>query len=93
MAEQTTPIETRDRDGRPQDLYRFDNGYGASALRWTNGVARWDLAVIQWHGNTFSVVLHAPIAEPFLDSLAESEVHKVLAQIKALPIAAVPTEA
>lgn len=89
-----TPVVTRTFKGQRQDLYHFENGFGASVLH-CNGAPGsslvWhDLVVIRWEGPTFHVVFDSPVTYGLrvLDSLAEPEVHEALAEIKALPAVA-----
>lgn len=87
------PIVTRTFKGQRQDLYHFDNGFGASVLH-CNGAPGSDLIwfdvdVVRWDGATFHNVSDTPFASgalDVLDSLNESEVGEALAAIKALPV-------
>lgn len=86
------PIVTRTVQGRPQDLYHFDNNFGAAVMH-CNGTPGsdliwYDVDVIRWDGATFRNVSGTPStsrALDVLDSLDESEVAEALAAIKALP--------
>lgn len=89
MSTRIKPVVTRDNDGREQCLYRLGNDYGASVLR-CNGAPGsrrvwYDLAVIRWSGETFTVDFTTPITGSVLDSLSAGEVQKTLAEIAALP--------
>jgi hypothetical protein len=92
-AQRFTPVVTRTLKGRPQDLYHFENGFGAAVMH-CNGAPGSDLIwfdvdVIRWDGATFRNVSGTPFASralDVLDSLNESEVAEALAAIKALPV-------
>ena len=70
-----------------QYVFRTTNDYGASII--TGGIAyakdgTWELAVIQWKGNSFDIVYDTPITEDVLGGLTPSEVVSVLERIETL---------
>lgn len=82
-----------------QKLYRFDNGYGASVVRFTTPYGAgsygaesglWEMAVIRWtsDGNTgrdFTIDYDTGITDDVLGHLDEDEVQEYLAKIRDLP--------
>lgn len=77
-----------------QRLYRFENGFGASVVQFfVGGMAgsygaesgQWELAVIRWHGDDFTLTYDTPITDDVLGRLAEDEVQDYLRQIRDLP--------
>ena len=74
--------------GGVQILHRFDNGYGASIVKneYSHGGSEglWELAVIRWNGEKFSLVYHTSITDDVLGYLSDSEVQEVLERIEAL---------
>jgi hypothetical protein len=84
------PVETRDNKGSEQRIYRLGNGYGVSAIGWAPGSGRiwWDVAVIRWRGETWTVVFDTPVNRELLDSLSDEEVQDVLTRLSGLPTCA-----
>ena len=79
------PVLTRCINGGTQDIYRFDNGYGASVVNHSFSYGT-ELAVIQFHGKDieFSLVYSTPITDDVIGNLTDDEVEEVLQQIKDL---------
>ena len=86
-----------------QRLYRFDNGYGASVVRFmlpamsqlrtTAGsygadAGLWELGVIVWDGDNFQLTYDTPITGDVIGHLTEDEVQETLRQIRDLPAVA-----
>lgn len=81
----------RERRGGIQRIYRFDNGYGASVIRFDGSYGYedglWELAVIQFKDDSmskFDLVYDTPITSDVLGRLTEEEVEHVLKEIEAL---------
>jgi len=84
-----------------QRIYRFENGYGASVVRFSEhhctGIPAgsyggdkglWELAVVRFTGDEidrFRLVYNTPITDDVLGYLSEEEVDANLAKIEALP--------
>lgn len=90
------PMEERGHPSDPggiQRLFRFDNGYGASVVRFWGSygyaAGKWELAVIRWEadsfGRRFTLCYDTPITDDVLGWLSEEEVAEKLGQIAALP--------
>lgn len=82
-----------------QRLYKFQNGYGASVVRfgwrfrdkkkryasYTKNDQQWELAVIRWvTPRRFEIVYNTPIASDILGYLTKADVEKVLDKIRKL---------
>ena len=71
-----------------QDIYRFDNDYGASVIRhrYSYGGNRglYELAVIYFDGDDWSITYNTPITDDVLGWLRESDVTNTLLEIKKL---------
>ena len=76
-----------------QRLYRFPNGYGASVVRFTiNGIpvsygaedGLWELAVLKWNENSFSITYETSITDDVIGHLSEDEVQSTLEKIRGL---------
>ena len=71
-----------------QDIYRFDNDYGASVIRhrYSYGGNRglYELAVIYFDGDDWSIAYNTPITDDVLGCLRESDVTNTLLEIKKL---------
>lgn len=85
------PILTRPIDGGTQEIYRFDNGYGASKIKtyYSYGGCEglWEIAVIKFTGDDpddFKLCYDTPITGDVLGYLNYYEAETVLQQIKAL---------
>ena len=95
------PVEVIDDKNSVQDsiqrLYRFDNGYGASVVRfkllggrygsYTNDENEWELAVIKFYGKEkgeFSIDYDTGIAGDVIGHLSNDEVERTLMKIKKL---------
>ena len=77
-----------------QKLYRFDNGYGASVVRFCHSYGGmrglWEVAVIRYEGQgifEYELNYDTPITDDVLGYLTEDEVNQVLDQIKSIPTA------
>lgn len=83
-----------------QKIYRFDNGYGASVVRFTVGgfgvgsygvdSGLWELAVLTFTGegvqaDNWHLTYETPITDDVLGHLGDDEVEQILARIRALP--------
>ena len=81
-----SPVLSRSLNGGSQDIYRFDNGYGASVINSFMSYGT-ELAVIQFVGednDKFSLVYTTPVTDDVIGHLTECELEEVLEQIKAL---------
>lgn len=77
--------------GGTQKLFRFNNGYGASVVRFPGSYGYdqglWELAVIQCESEEFepfNLVYDTPITDDVIGRLTESEVNDLLVLIQAL---------
>ncbi len=90
-----SPFITRPALGGVQKLFHFPNGYGASVVRHTGSygheVGLWELAVVEWVGEDFSLCYSTPITDDVLGRLTWDEVQEALEQIRVLPARAVGT--
>lgn len=79
-----TIIKDKGRAG--QTIHRFENGYGASVISDGYGSedGLFELAVIEWDGDTFYLTYETPITSDVLGHLTPEEVTKTLAEIEAL---------
>ena len=92
-------VEEHQTGSGTQRLYKFDNGYGASVVRfvigtnpitgetygsYTDGDDEWELAVINFTDEGFRLVYDTPITDDVLGHLTEDDVEKTLVAIKAL---------
>ncbi len=80
-----------------QRLYAYENGYGASVVRfmigrsygsYTNDETEWELAVLSVQSpdpNTWGITYETPITNDVLGHLSENEVEATLRQIANLP--------
>ena len=68
-----------------QDLYRFDNGYGASVVDnpWTFRLGL-ELAVIKWNGANFELVYDTPVTNDVINGLTKDQVDDLLDDIAKL---------
>jgi hypothetical protein len=99
-----TPTVERSHPAFPsgtQRIYRFENGYGASVVRFSEhhgaGILAssyggdkglWELAVLRFAGDEidrFRLIYDTPITDDVLGYLSEEEVDANLAKIEALP--------
>jgi len=81
------PVLTRSLNGGSQDIYRFDNGYGASVINsWMSYGT--ELAVIQFSdedNESFSLTYSTPITGDVIGHIEDdNELNTILEQIKAL---------
>lgn len=73
-----------------QHIFRFNNDYGASVVKWTGTFGYesdlWELAVIQFGGDgDYNLVYDTPIADDVVGHLTDGEVCWYLGRIKELP--------
>lgn len=72
-------------------IYRFDNGYGASVVRFYGSYGYeqglWELAVIKFEGekNDFKLCYDTPITDDVIGYLTMPKVDELLDLIEALP--------
>lgn len=81
----------RERWGGIQRIYRFDNGYGASVVRFPGKYGYedglWELAVIWFEDDSmskFHLIYDTHITDDVLGRLTEEDVERVLREIEAL---------
>ena len=86
------PLFIRDLpNGGTQNVYRFDNGYGASVvqhdLSYGSHDNKWELAVIHFHGNSsgWDIVYDTPITDDVVGWLDMLQVFEILSEIEQLP--------
>jgi hypothetical protein len=98
MSDLIEPTRTKPHAGGTQRLYRFENGYGASVVRFTFGgiggsygaeAGLWELAVLKYEGEKFELVYDTPIADDVIGWCNEEEIQGHLRRIRDLPAAAV----
>jgi len=81
-----TLIEDRKGTRSNQNIYRYANDFGASVI--TDGYGGkgglFELAVIKWEGDDYSLTYSTPITSDVLGYLTAEEVASTLAQIEAL---------
>ena len=77
-----------DRDG-VQKVYRFENGYGASVVRFHGSYGgdsgQLELGVVKFTGDEYKLTYQTPITEDVLGYLSDSDVAAILDRIAALP--------
>jgi hypothetical protein len=85
------PTFTREMDGGVQEIYRFDNGYGASKIKTNHSYGSdydlWEIAVIKFNGDNilnFKLCYETHITNDVIGHLNYYEAEKVLKQIKEL---------
>lgn len=78
--------------GGTQKLYKFENGYGASVVRFPYSYGGdkglWELAVIKYKGDSldkFTLTYDTPITDDVIGHLTENGVDEILTQIEGLP--------
>lgn len=76
-----------------QKLYRFDNGYGASVVRFYGSYGYksglWELAVVKFCGPgdfEYKLCYDTPITDDVIGYLSESDVDSTITAIENLPI-------
>lgn len=75
--------------GGEQRLYRFDNGYGASVVKFPGTLGfnhdLWELAVIFWYNDEdYQLVYTTDITDDVIGHLSEKDVEDILKRIKEL---------
>ncbi len=78
------PIETNNKFGGVQYLFRFENGYGASLINHEGSYGN-EIAVIEWMGANYDLTYSTPITNDVLGWLSPDEIEFTLDAIKALP--------
>lgn len=85
------PILTRPIDGGTQEIYRFDNGYGAIKIKthysYGGDEGLWEIAVIKFtddYPDGFKLCYDTPVTSDVLGHLNYYEAQVVLQQIKEL---------
>lgn len=72
-----------------QHVFKFGNGYGASVVRFKHSYGShhglWELAVIKFDGDDWSLTYQTPITDDVIGHLTEEEVSRLLLAINALP--------
>jgi len=81
-----------------QKIYRFDNNYGASIVRfklshgvfgsYTDNENEWELAVIKFtsgNNDCWGICYDTPITDDVMGHLSDSDVKNILDEIKELP--------
>lgn len=72
-----------DRHGGTQLIFKFDNNYGASLLN-TWGSYGNEIAILRFEGEKFELTYDTPIASDVIGDLTDSEILKILKDIKEL---------
>ncbi|HEY5392098.1 MAG TPA: hypothetical protein VIJ57_08280 [Hanamia sp.] len=72
-----------------QYIFKAENGYGASivshSFSYGHESGLWELAVIKYYGDDWTIDYSTPITEDVLGYLSDKEVNKILGKIKELP--------
>lgn len=82
--------------GGTQEVYRFENGYGASVVQFLGSYGfksgLYELAVIQFKGDgdRFTLTYETPITDDVIGYLSRKEVNETLDRIAALPAQVAP---
>lgn len=80
----------REKNGDIQKVYRFENNYGASVIKFPGSYGyeqgEWELAVIRFpsDGGNFRIDFETPITDNVLGYLSWREVEEHLKEIKSL---------
>lgn len=88
------PLFIRDLHSGTQNIYKFDNGYGASVVQHNFSYGehenKWELAVIHFHDNSseWDVVYDTPITDDVIGWLDMMQVFHILHEIQELPVRA-----
>ena len=87
MARQT--IKKAHKMGGEHTLHFFENGYGASVVRfeYSHGFDQglWELAVIKGIEDDYTLTYDTPVTDDVIGYLSEEKVNDILDQIEALP--------
>jgi hypothetical protein len=85
------PAFIRNLDGGVQEIYRFDNGYGASKIKtdfsYGSDKGLWEIGVIKFFGDDMfdhNLVYDTPITNDVIGYLNDNEAEGLLQQIKEL---------
>jgi hypothetical protein len=85
------PLLTREINGGTQQVFRFDNGFGASVVQhrfsYGSDQGKWELAVVTFDGDEWHLTYDTDITSDVLGYLEWSEVEEYLDQIAALQAA------
>ena len=73
-----------------QHIFRFNNDYGASVVKWTGTFGYesdlWELGVIRFdEGGDYCLIYDTPINDDVIGHLTDKEVCELLCRIKFLP--------
>lgn len=85
------PLFIRDLHQGTQNIYRFDNGYGASVVQHNFSYGehenKWELAVIHFHDNSseWDIVYDTHITDDVIGWLDMMQVFEILHEIEELP--------
>jgi hypothetical protein len=81
------PTETKSHLDGVQNIYRFDNGYGASVIRnnfsYGGSEGLWELAVLDFTKDG-AITYETPITDDVIGYLTDEDVQATLADIRAL---------
>jgi hypothetical protein len=83
-----TPFLTRELNGGTQQVFRFDNGFGASVVQHQHSYGGnrglWELAVVTFEGEDWEITYDTDITGDVIGYLEWSEVQTLLDQIAAI---------
>ena len=73
-----------------QYIFRFDNDYGASVVKWTYTFGYesdlWELGILQFDNDgNYSLSFDSPITDDVIGHLTDEEVCRLLGEIRDLP--------
>ena len=81
-------LESNDVNGGVQNVFKFNNGYGASVVKhnYSYGGDRglWELAVLLYDGDSSSLTYDTSITDDVLGWLTEEDVKETLVKIEQL---------
>lgn len=90
------PIKTHKCFDGVQELYRFDNGFGASVVRHMHSYGGpdgfWELAVINWEKDKWKFDYTTHITDDVLGYLTRARVGEILEEIQALDVDGCPPD-
>ena len=82
------PLKSRNINGGTQDLYRFDNNYGASVVchdhSYGGSEGKYELAVIVFDEDEWRLTYDTPVTNDVIGNLSAVEVLHELKKIRAL---------
>lgn len=86
-----TPFMQRELNGGTQQVYRFDNGLGASVVQhkysYGGDNGKWELGVIKFDGDKWELTYETEVTSDVIGYLDWHEVESLLDQIAALQAA------